>query len=84
MEKQVITNAVIAVQNGDSSGWTVLDNEYRDQIYRFCLDKVKNTHEAEEITQQTIVTAFQNIGSLKNPKRFKPWVLTIANNKCTD
>lgn len=84
MDKKMITDAVIAVQNGESSAWTVLDNTYRSEIYRFCLDKVKNPNEAEEITQQTIVTAYEKINSLNNPKRFKPWVLTIANNKCTD
>ncbi len=84
MDNQRITDAVIAVQNGDNSSWNILDDEFRNQVYRFCLDKVKNPYEAEELTQQTIVSAYQNIGNLKNPKRFKPWLLTIANNKCTD
>lgn len=42
MDNQRITDAVIAVQNGDNSSWNILDDEFRNQVYRFCLDKVKN------------------------------------------
>ena len=35
----------------------------------------------EDVVQEAFVRAFQNLGGLKEPARFGPWLLTIARNR---
>ena len=37
---------------------------------------------ADDIIQDTFVQAWQNLSSLKDPKAFRGWLLTIARNNC--
>lgn len=40
--------------------------------------------DAEDILQETYLTAHQRFGQLKDKNAFKPWLITIARNKCND
>lgn len=84
MDKEKLIHNVTEVQNGNADAWTALDNEYRPQIKRLCLSKLKNEHEADEITQETMVTAYMKIGKLEKPQQFYAWLKRIASNKCVD
>lgn len=43
-------------------------------------------HEAdtEDLIQEVLMTAYQRLYSLRDPERFKPWIIQIARNKCRD
>jgi RNA polymerase sigma-70 factor (ECF subfamily) len=43
-----------------------------------------DSHEAEDLTQETFLVAFRKIGSLDDPKRFRPWLLAIASSVLID
>jgi RNA polymerase sigma-70 factor (ECF subfamily) len=61
--------------------------QYRETvtpIFRYLFSRVQNIHDAEDLTSQTFITAYENLSKLKNPKIFTAWVFTIARNKTYD
>lgn len=49
-------------------------------IYRTALSVLHDRAAAEEVVQETIVKAWRNLDSLRDPGALKPWVLRIAHN----
>jgi RNA polymerase sigma-70 factor (ECF subfamily) len=43
-----------------------------------------DAHRAEDLTQETFFTAWQQIGALTDPAAFRGWLLTIAQRKLLD
>src|SRR2546430_13737809 len=43
-----------------------------------------DTHEAEDLVQETLLTAFRNLGRLTEPAKFRAWLLRIAQNQAID
>ena len=41
---------------------------------------VASIEEAEDLTQETFVTVYQKLGSLKDDSKFEPWLFRIARN----
>ncbi|WP_331713713.1 RNA polymerase sigma factor [Lentibacillus sp. JNUCC-1] len=59
-----------------------LMNTYGDYLLRTAILLVKDTQTAEEIVQDTFVTAFNKITQLDDPAKLKSWLTTITVNKC--
>lgn len=58
--------------------------EYQSQMYRLALSILKNTHDAEDVVGDSILTAWERLSTLKDPSKFKSWIMTItANNAKT-
>lgn len=56
----------------------------RGALERFVYYRMPNKADAEDILQEVALTAFKNFETLKNPEKFKAWLLKIAHNKCND
>ncbi|OAI45668.1 hypothetical protein AYO44_12590, partial [Planctomycetaceae bacterium SCGC AG-212-F19] len=41
-------------------------------------------HRAEDLLQETLLVAFRSLARLDDPKRFRAWLLTIAQNMAID
>lgn len=69
----------------------IIDNEkfeeyikqYERLVITLCLSFTKNYFDAEDIAQQTFITAYEK-AHLFNGDNFKSWITTIAANKCRD
>lgn len=80
-EKGIIQKAV----RGDSSAFGVLYDHYQSMIYRFVAVKVSRREEAEDITHQVFLSAWQNIKSYKHRGHpFSSWLYQIARNQIID
>jgi RNA polymerase sigma-70 factor (ECF subfamily) len=53
-------------------------------VFRYLYSRVNNIEDAEDLTSQTFITAYEKLGKLRDPKKFIPWVFTIARNKVND
>lgn len=56
----------------------------RLSVERFVRFKIADKADAEDVLQEVYLTAYQKFDQLKNADSFKPWVLSIARNKCND
>ncbi len=54
----------------------------RGRIYALCLRRLKNPAWAEEITQETLLVAYQKLSEFEQRSRFSTWIFSIANNLC--
>ena len=57
---------------------------HRGPIERFVRWRTSSREDAEDILQETYLTAFRRFGQLRDPGSFKAWMLAIARNKCAD
>ncbi len=80
-EKVIIESAV----RGESSAFGLLYDHYQPKIYRFIVVKVARREEAEDLTHQVFLSAWQSIGSYKDVGYpFSSWLYRIARNQVID
>ena len=80
-ETQLIERAV----GGKASAFGSLYDYYQPKIYRFVLIKVSRREEAEDLTHQVFLHAWQHIGTYANLGfPFSSWLYRIARNQVID
>ncbi|GGH01878.1 DNA-directed RNA polymerase sigma-70 factor [Parapedobacter pyrenivorans] len=55
---------------------------YSPKIFRVCLGYFNDADKAKDVTQDTFVTVFEHLKSLKNTDNMAGWIYRIASNKC--
>jgi RNA polymerase sigma-70 factor (ECF subfamily) len=53
---------------------------YARKVLNFIYRMAASTEEAEDLTQETFLTVYQKLGSLKDNSKFEPWLFRIARN----
>lgn len=72
-------------QKQDREVFNRLYEENFDKIYRYIVLRIGNRTEAEDVTQQVFVNAFQSISSFKwQGIPFSAWLFRIAHNQVVD
>ena len=67
---------------GDDHAFAALVEKYQEQIHALAWQKIGDFHIAQEITQDTFITAYQKLATLTHHKRFAGWLYVITSNKC--
>ena len=70
------------VLDGDDTAFTELVERYQKSVHALAWRKIGDFHIAEEITQDTFLKAYQNLGRLKKPQCFASWLYVIASRRC--
>ncbi|MCH5191796.1 MAG: RNA polymerase sigma factor [Oscillospiraceae bacterium] len=73
---------VLSAMQGDRQAYGVIYEEYAADMYRFALSICKNTYDAQDAVQDTALSVFKSIGTLKNPEKFKSYLFTSLSNAC--
>ena len=73
---------VAGLKNRDERSFSRLHQLYVSKIYALVWRMVKNRGEAEDITQETFLQAYQKINGFKGKSRLYTWLFAIAKNKC--
>jgi RNA polymerase sigma-70 factor (ECF subfamily) len=80
-EENIIRDAV----RGDASAFGLLYDHYQPAIYRFVAVKVGRREEAEDITHQVFMNAWQNMKQYRHRGHpFSSWLYRIARNQVID
>lgn len=79
-EKKLIASC----RNGDKSAYGDLVRAHVSRVFAVCLGILNNRHDAEDMTQQTLLRGFVQIRTLRDSDRFVPWIVRIARNLCLD
>ena len=58
--------------------------ELRQSVHRFVAGRIRDTHAAEDVTQDVMLKVRQRLASLPQIERLEAWVMTIARNAVTD
>jgi RNA polymerase sigma factor (sigma-70 family) len=70
--------------DGDSSAFGFLIDKYKGAVHALAYHKIGNYHDAEEITQETFLKAYQRLSTLRNTSGFAGWLYVICANCCYD
>jgi RNA polymerase sigma-70 factor (ECF subfamily) len=73
-----------AARDGDYASFERLYEAHRNTVYRFAYQMTHSRDEAEDITQEAFVRAFQNLHRFREQAKFTTWILRIVTNLCTD
>ncbi len=71
-------------QAGDRNAFDDLYLRYFRRLYRFCLRRLHDPHEAEDVAQEAFTRAWRSLPTFGGDQRFYPWLSVIAANLCTD
>jgi len=72
------------VVNGDQDIFAVLVERYKDAVQNLAYRMLNNTTEAEDVTQETFVRAYTQLGTYKPVHKFSTWLLSIASHLAID
>ena len=58
--------------------------EVSSGVERFVRYRLPSQADADDVLQEVYLSAYRNFAGLKNKAAFKPWIISIARNKCND
>lgn len=69
-------------QNGDGEALITLIENSKQEMFRIAFGILKNNMDAADAIQDTVLTCYEKISTLKNPAVFKSWMIKILINHC--
>ncbi|PZR94662.1 MAG: RNA polymerase subunit sigma-24 [Candidatus Chloroheliales bacterium] len=69
---------------GDAAAFAVIYETYNLAIHNYAYRLLGNQEQADDITQEAFIKAYQGIGSLRNEAGLQAWLYRIASNLCLD
>jgi len=76
--------AVALVLAGDRSGAAYLIEQYQMDVYTTSLRILANPADAEDVTQDTFLAAFERMSTYRPGQALSPWLRAIARNRAID
>lgn len=68
------------LRQGDAAAFELIMRRHNQYLYRLARSILKNPTDAEDVVQETYVTAFQKLESFRGPSGFSAWLAKIALN----
>jgi len=73
------TNRIVEeVLHGNMEAYELLVNDHKQFVFNLVLGIVKNREDAEELTMDVFVKAYQKLSSFRGDSQFSTWLYTIA------
>jgi RNA polymerase sigma-70 factor (ECF subfamily) len=71
-------------QGGDRAAFELLVRTTARLVYARAYLDTGDRHRAEDVVQDTFLTAWRRIGQVTDPAGFRPWLLTVARSVAAD
>lgn len=71
-------------KKGDKDAFCRLMDEQVQSMYKVASAYLKNDEDVADAIQDTILSCYENLKSLKQNRYFKTWMIRILINKCRD
>jgi RNA polymerase sigma factor (sigma-70 family) len=75
---------VAAARGGNDEAFEALFRRYRGRISGYVQGIVHDEGRAEDIVQETFISALRSLRASEQTIIFKPWIYRIAHNACID
>ncbi len=73
---------IIAARDGDVAAFERLVERYRGRVYALALRMLQNPTDAEEVVQETFLSAYQHLPRFRGESQFGSWLHRICANFC--
>lgn len=71
---------ITSILKGDTTKFRILVERYQKMIFRTCNGFVHNKEDADDLTQETFIQAYQSLSDFKMKSAFSTWLYRIAVN----
>ncbi len=78
------TALIDCIVSGQSAKFEILVGNYQQRIFATLLGMLGNRHDAEDVTQETFLTAFRKLDQFERRSSFYTWLHRIAFNAAID
>lgn len=72
-----------AARSGDPAALQGLVKLYQDAVYRFGRAMCGTPEDAQDVVQDTLMTALQKVGEFRGDASFRTWLYAIARSQCS-
>ena len=79
---KTIKELVLSAKNGNKKAFDKLYKLTSNDVWFTCVSLLKDEDNAKDIMQETYITAFLKLDTLKDEEKFCGWLTAIATNKC--
>lgn len=73
-----------AQQEKDAEAFILLMEQNRQSMLKVAKSYLRNEEDVADVMQDTILTCYEKLDTLKNPQFFRTWLIRIVINKCKD
>ena len=80
-EEHQLINEIL---NGDTEAFAVLVNRYKRPIFNLMLRMTRSREDANDLTQDAFLKAYEQLERFKPSRNFFPWLYTIGLNLARD
>ena len=80
----MISDLVERAQRGDHEAFDALATAAYHRLYAIARRMLRDGYAAEDAVQETLVGAWRNIRSLRDPERFDAWLHRLLVRACGD
>ena len=80
MDQKNEAEIVARVLKGDRQSYALLVDEYKSPIYNLAYRMTGNLEDADDLTQETFIRAYQYLWRYDTSKKFFTWLYTLALN----
>src|SRR3954468_10066659 len=84
MNREADETLVVQGQSGNQAAFEELVRRSARWLFARVYLEVGNTHQAEDLVQETFLQAWRSIRSLSDPRTFRGWLNTIAQRVVID
>lgn len=84
MDRELELKLVQRVINGDTEAFSSLVCAYEKQVFNIALRMVGNREDAEDISQESFIKAYNSLSSFRGDSSFSSWLFRIVSNTCLD
>lgn len=71
-------------QKGDPAALDEMVERHKGAVFRAALAALRNREDAEDVTQETFITAFRKLDTFRGESHLRTWLSRIAWNKAMD
>jgi len=79
-----VEDLIKKAQKGDEEAFIQAITEYMPVMYKVARTRLSSEDDLGDVIQESILSAFKNLQSLKNPGYFRTWLIRILINQCND
>lgn len=73
---------VSRTRRGEAEAFGELVQRYQQSVFNVCYRMMLERRDAEDLTQETFMRAYQRLGLFDRERPFGPWIRRIAANLC--
>lgn len=78
------SHLILRAAAGDEVAFELLSDLYRPILMSLALRMLRNSDDANDAVQDTLVKAYRAIGDFDSDRPLKPWLCRICTNCCVD